>query len=240
MDWRDDGILLTVRRHGESAAIIDVFTAGHGRHAGVVRGGGSQRMAPLLQPGAQIAVEWHARLSDHLGAFRVEPIRSRATNLMTNGDTLAAIGAVSALLTVCLAEREPRPDLYAATVSLLDLVGSAPDWPSAYVAWEMMLMADLGFPLDLSCCAVTGTTEDLAFVSPKTGRAVSKIAAGPYQDRLLPMPDFQAGGREAVAVGLSLTGHFLLKWVAPALGLSQLPEARTRLADRLSRTILHK
>ncbi len=237
MEWRDEGIILTVRRHGETAAIVDVFTALHGRHAGVVRGGGSRRMAPLLQPGAQVAVEWHARLSEHLGAYRVEPIRSRAAALMADGDALAALGSVCALLTGCIAERAPHPDLYAATVSLLDLIGVAPDWPGAYVAWEMMILSDLGFPLDLSSCAVTGTTDDLGFVSPRTGRAVSRAAAAPYLDKLLPLPDLGSGAPAAVADGLSLTGHFLMQWVAPAFGLSQLPDSRTLLVDRMRRRL---
>jgi DNA repair protein RecO (recombination protein O) len=232
MEWRDEGVLLTVRRHGESAAIIDVFTATHGRHSGVVRGGGSRRMAPLLQPGAQVEVDWHARLQEHLGAYRVEPVRSRAVNLMANGDALAAMGAIAALLTTYLPEREAHPDLYAATVSLLDMIGTTPDWPTAYVAWEMMLLADLGFPLDLSRCAITGDTDDLAFVSPRTGRAVSRQAAAPYLDRLLPLPDLRSG---AVADGLTLTEHFLMKWIAQGMGSGTLPEARTRLADRLRR-----
>lgn len=238
MDWRDEGILLTVRRHGESAAIIDVLTADHGRHAGIVPGGGSRRMAPLLQPGGQVSVEWRARLSEHLGAFRVEPVRSRAANLMADGDALAAMGSVAAVLTAYLPEREPHPNLYAATMSLLDMVGTAPDWPQAYVGWEMMLLSDLGFPLDLSCCASTGDTENLIYVSPRTGRAVSRAAGEPFRDRLLALPAFLAGGNAApgdVLAGLNLTEHFLQKWVVPAFGAAPLPSARDRLKDRFQR-----
>lgn len=235
MDWRDEGVLLTVRRHGESAAIIDAFTAGHGRHAGVVRGGASRRMAPLLQPGAQLSLEWRARLEDHLGSYRPELIRSRAATLMADGDALAGMAAVAALLTAWLPEREPHAPLYAATIDLLDAMGSAPDWREAYVGWELLLLAELGYALDLGRCAATGATEGLAFVSPRTGRAVSAEAAVPYADRLLPLPRFLGGADGGVAEGLRLTGHFLAAWVAPAFGAHAPPEARARLAERLSR-----
>ena len=235
MDWRDEGVLLTVRRHGESAAIIDAFTARHGRHAGVVPGGGSRRMAPVLQPGAQLSLEWRARLEDHLGSYRAELIRSRAGALMADGDALAGMGAVAALLTAWLPEREPHEPLYAATVELLDAMGRADDWREAYVGWELMLLAELGYALDLSRCAATGATEDLAWVSPKSGRAVSAAAGAPYAERLLPLPVFLGGATGGVAEGIRLTGHFLAAWVAPAFGGHAAPEARARLAERLSR-----
>lgn len=236
MDWRDEGILLTVRRHGENAAIIDVFTAGHGRHAGVVRGGASRKMAPLLQPGAQLSVEWRARLEEHLGAYQVDLAKSRAAALMADGDALAAMGSVSALLTAYLGEREPHPDLYAATVGLLDAIGTAPDWREAYVGWELMLIADLGYPLDLSTCAATGASENLVWVSPKSGRAVSAEAGAPYADKLLALPAFlrgEPGG--SPAEGLRLTGYFLKNWVAPAFGGHEAPEARIRFAERIAK-----
>lgn len=235
MDWRDEGVILTVRRHGESAAIVDVFTREHGRHAGVVRGGGSRRMAPTLQPGGQMDLEWRARLEEHLGAYRVEPRRSRAAALMGDGDALAAFSSVAALLTGYLADREPHPALYAATIGLLDALGTDDGWPEAYVGWEIMLMNDLGFPLDLSSCAATGATEDLVWVSPRTGRAVSRAAGEPYAERLLNLPDFLGGtSGGGLAAGLALTGHFIAEWVAPAFGATRPPDARQRLAERLS------
>lgn len=235
MDWRDEGVILTVRRHGESAAILDVFTRGHGRHAGLVRGGGSRRMAPTLQPGGQMDLEWRARLEDHLGTYRVEPRRSRAAALMGDGDALAAFSSVAALLTAYLADREPHPALYAATIGLLDALGAEESWPEAYVAWEIMLMNDIGYPLDLASCGATGATDGLVWVSPRTGRAVSREAGAPYADRLLPLPAFLGGeaSERGLAQGLTLSGHFLTAWVAPAFGGRQPPEARRRLADRL-------
>ena len=233
MDWRDEGILLTVRRHGESAAIIDVFTAKHGRHAGVVRGGASRKVAPLLQPGSQLSLDWRARLEEHLGSYQFDVKQSRAATLMADGDALAAMGSVAALLTAYLGEREPHPGLFAATASLLDAMGAKPDWREAYVGWELMLMSELGFPLDLSRCAATGAEDDLIWVSPKSGKSVSSAAGAPYADKLLPLPPFLKGEDGGTAAeGLRLTGHFLKAWVAPAFGAFEPPEARSRLLSR--------
>lgn len=239
MEWRDEGVLLTTRRYGEDAAIIEVFTREHGLHAGIVRGGASRRMAPALQPGAQLSVEWRARLEAHLGAFRAELIRSRAAALMSEGDALAALASVAALLTAYLPEREPHGALYAATCGLIDMLGVAPDWPEAYVGWEVMLLAELGFPLELSRCAVSGEEADLAYVSPRTGRAVTRAAAAPFKGRLLPLPAFLGGApsNEAgrgVPAGMRLTGHFISLWVAPAFN-GAVPAARARLQERLER-----
>ncbi|MEL6794207.1 MAG: DNA repair protein RecO, partial [Pseudomonadota bacterium] len=168
--------------------------------------------------------------------YQVDLVRSRAGALMADGDALAAMGSMAALLTAYIGEREPHPDLYAATVGLLDVIGAAADWREAYVGWELMLIADLGYPLDLSQCAATGATEDLIWVSPKSGRAVSAKAGAPYADKLLGLPGFlrgESGG--SPADGLRLTGYFLKNWVAPAFGGHAPPEARARLVERLSR-----
>lgn len=237
MEWRSEGILLSVRRHGETAAIIDVFTPDHGRHAGVVRGGASRKWAPLLQPGAQLDVTWRARLEDHLGVFTVEPIRSRSAQVMDDRKALAGLNAICALLIFSLAERDPHPELYARSLALVDMLGVRQDWPQSYVAWELALLEDLGFGLDLTSCAVTGSSQELIFVSPKTGRAVSRGAAGDWADRLLPLPDCLRGvgdgGAQEVALAMRTTGHFLSKWVAPELGNKPLPAARQRLVDAL-------
>src|SRR5690606_27986691 len=172
MDWRDEGILIAVRRHGESAAIIEVLTRDHGRHAGVVRGGGSRRMAPVLQPGAELAVEWSARLEEHMGHFRVDPVRAHSAWLLADRAALATLGAMTALISATLPERAAHPALYARSLETLGALGRAPDWPARYALWELALLAELGFGLDLARCAVTGTGEDLAWVSPKSGRAV--------------------------------------------------------------------
>jgi len=242
MDWRDEGALIAVRRHGESSAIIEVFTETQGRHAGIVRGGAGRRMAPILQPGAQLSVEWRARLSEHLGAFRVEPVRSRAAAVMGDRRALAALTALCAQLSAYLPEREAHPGLYRSTLDLLDRIGTTPDWAADYARWELALLAELGFGLDLSRCASTGGTEELCWVSPRSGRAVSRSAGAPYADRLYPLPAFLRdpgvpAGEADLADALALTAHFLTVWVAPAIGRERPPQARDRLAALFPRRI---
>ncbi|KCV82175.1 DNA repair protein RecO [Actibacterium atlanticum] len=239
MEWRDQGAVLAVRRHGENAAIVELFTAEHGRHAGVVRGGAGRKLAPILQPGAQLDVTWRARLEDHLGAFTVEPVASRAAQVMDDRTALAGLNAITALLRFALPERENHPLLYSHTMTLLDMLGVADLWPLAYLRWEMSLLEELGFGLDLTRCAVTGDVEDLAYVSPRTGRAVSAEGAGEWADKLFPLPAEMLGAgdgsRENVLAGLRITGHFLTTGLAHALGDRPLPEPRARLIDRLEK-----
>lgn len=237
MEWQDEGVILTARPHGETSVIVEVFTRAHGRHGGVVRGGASRRMAPHLQPGTQVSAGWSARLSEHIGTFVIEPMRSRA-HLLADRVLLAGLSSVCALLSVTLPERAPHPGLWDATQHLLDGLGEG-GWPSAYLRWEVLLLEEMGFGLDLSCCAVTGATDGLAFVSPKTGRAVSRAGAGDWVDRLLPLPDGLAGqaplGGEALRQGLAITTHFLTREHAEVHAGRPLPEARGRLIDLLTR-----
>lgn len=178
MEWRDQGILLAVRKHGETSAILEVFTQTHGIHAGVMRGATSRKIAPILQPGAQLDVQWRARLEDHIGSYSVEPLRSRAAMVMQDRQALAGLNAVCALLVHSLPEREPHPALYERTEALFDILDETELWPLAYLRWEVALLEELGYGLDLDECAVTGKTQDLIYVSPKTGRAVSREGAG--------------------------------------------------------------
>lgn len=237
MEWRDHGILLTMRRHGETAAIIDVFTEEHGRHAGVVRGGASRKIAPVLQPGAQLDLLWRARLEDHIGSYQVEPLRSRAAAAMSGRLALAGLNAVTALLSFCLPEREGHGALYKRSEQLLDLLGQNEVWPLAYLRWELALLDDLGFGLDLSSCAATGATDALVFVSPKSGRAVSCDGAGKWADRMLPLPPVMRGEGDApddeILQALGTTGYFLEERLAPALGNKPLPQARVRFVEVL-------
>lgn len=239
MEWRDEGALLSVRQHGETSAIAEVFTARHGRHLGVVRGGTSRRIAPILQPGTQLDLTWRARLDEHIGAFTVEPIRSRAAQVMDDRRALAALGAVTAMLSFALAEREPHPRLYAGTVALLDALGAAPGWEADYLRWELALLEELGFGLDLGRCAATGSTDDLVYVSPRSGGAVSREGAGEWADRLLPLPPLLLGRPQTrpgeLAEGLRTTGYFLEGWLAPALGGKPVPGERARLVALLVR-----
>lgn len=238
MDWRDEGIILAVRRHGETAAIVEALTAEHGRHAGVVRGGASRKMAAMLEPGTGVALSWRARLDDHIGVFTLEPVRSRA-GLLADRDALAALNAVVALLSRVLAEREPHGALYHRTVALLDMAEDNAHWPLAYVRWEVALLEELGFGLDLTSCAVTGARDGLAYISPRTGRAVTTAGAGDYTDRLLPFAPALIGqgdgSVQSVLDALRVTGHFLDDRIAPELRDGALPEARGRLLDRLAR-----
>ena len=166
MDWTDQGAILAVRRHGETSAIVEIFTQLHGRHAGVVRGATSRRIAPFLQPGSQVAVSWRARLEDHLGAFTLEPLKSRSAAVMSGRLELAGLNAITGLLSFVLPEREAHGAFYSQSMTLLDMLGESEAWPLAYLRWELALLEEMGFGLDLSACAVTGTGDDLVYVSP--------------------------------------------------------------------------
>jgi DNA repair protein RecO (recombination protein O) len=176
MDWRDEGILLSMRPHGETSAIIEVLTAAHGRHLGVVRGGSIAEDGGEPAAGHGLALDWRARLDGHIGSFTVEPLKSRA-HLLSDRLALAGLLSACALLHAALPEREPHPALWQRTLGLMDALGQA-GWPAAYLRWELSLLEEIGFGLDLSACAVTGATAGLAYVSPKSGRAVTAQAAG--------------------------------------------------------------
>ncbi len=236
MEWHDEAIVLSVRPHAENDSILSALTLQHGRHPGLVHGGSGRRTRPLLQPGNRLEVTWRARLAEHLGSFRVEPMQLLSARLVDDPARLLALASACALLDESLAEREPHPRLYAGLLHLLEAMVQNENWPATYVQFELLLLGDLGFGLDLSACAVTGAAEDLAYVSPRTGRAVSRGAAGEYAARLLPLPGFLLGTGTAaegeVGAGLRLAGHFLRKHVfGPAD--RPLPLARERLAQRL-------
>ncbi|SEP70597.1 DNA replication and repair protein RecO [Devosia sp. YR412] len=208
MEWTGEALLIGVRRHGESSVIAEAMVAGRGRHLGLVRGGRSRRLSPALQPGNTIQLTWRARLEDQLGMFSVELLQGRAAALIEDRTRLYLSQTVCELLHL-LPERDPHDRLLGMAVRLID---SAPDG-AALARFELALLDDLGFGLDLSTCAATGTTEDLTHVSPKSGRAVSRAAAQPYLDRLLPLPSFLTGLGNAsphdIADALKLTSHFL-------------------------------
>ena len=238
MDWSDDGIVLSARKHGEAAAVVHLLTRAHGRHAGLVRGGTSRRQRGTLQPGNEVQATWRARLEEHLGNFTVELTNGHAARLMDDPGRLAALTSACALIEAGLAEREPHADVFEdMQAMLIGLAGEA--WGQVYVEWELRLLGDLGFGLDLSSCAATGSNDDLAYVSPKSGRAVSLSAGEPYRDKLLPLPQFLIGAGEAgegdLADGLKLTGYFLERHLL-APHERTMPDARARLAARLGRS----
>lgn len=237
MQWTDDAFVLSVRRHGETGVVAHLLTREHGRHAGLVRGGASKQLRGALQPGNRIRTTWMARLEDQLGVLAVEPAAAHAALAMDDPGRLAALSAACALAELVLPEREPHPAVFAAFEALAaDLAGTS--WPSSYVRWELVLLAELGYGLDLSACAVSGRTDDLVWVSPKSGRAVSAEAGAPYAGKLLPLPRFLVAGGSGstaeVAAGLALTGHFLERHVL-APHRRAMPAARARLVDRMAR-----
>ncbi len=245
MNWAEDGIVLSARKHGESAAVVQLLTRDHGRHAGLVRGGAGRRARGVLQPGNRVAARWQARLAAHLGTYVCELTRSHAAELLDDPLRLAGLSAACAMAEASLPEREPHGAVYEGFLALLQAMAT-PDWPRIYVRWELGLLAELGYGLDLSSCAATGANDELAYVSPKSGRAVSLSAGEPYREKLLPLPrflavprapaagDLAAGDLAAgdVAKGLRLTGYFLERHVFAPLGRG-LPAARRRLAERL-------
>ncbi|MBD3664600.1 DNA repair protein RecO [Sulfitobacter aestuariivivens] len=239
VEWRDEGILLSARKHGETSAIIEMFTPAQGRHVGVVRGGTSRKIAPILQPGAQLDVVWRARLESHLGSFTVEPVRSRAAQVLESRLSLSGLNAVTALLSFCLPEREAHAALYRRTEALLDLLDQQALWPLAYLQWELKLLEEMGYALDLDTCAVTGARDGLLYVSPKSGRAVSQAGAGEWADRLLPLPPVLRGEGDAddaeIAQAFQTTGYFLETHLAQDLGDKPLPSARARYVALFSR-----
>ena len=243
MDWTDEGIVLSARKHGESAAIVNLLTEGHGRHAGLVRGGAGKRARGIYEPGNRVRAAWKARLEEHLGNYTCELLQASAADWLNDPLRLAGLSAVCAVAEAALPEREPHPEMYVRLSAFIAGLGRE-DWLKSYVMWERDLLADMGFGLDFSECAGGGGTADLAYVSPKSGRAVSRAAGETYKDKLLALPVFllddpargAEGGNpaDAIADGLTLTGYFLERhaFIHDARGV---PPARTRLVARASR-----
>jgi DNA repair protein RecO (recombination protein O) len=237
MEWRDEGVVLAVRTHGETSAIAEIFTLDHGRCLGLVRGGRSRHMRPVLQAGNLVSIVWRARLEEHLGNFTLEPVSLRAGFIIENALRLTGLGSLTALAQV-LPEREPHPKLYHAMRIVLEAIDHDELWPALMVRWEMGLLDELGFGLDLSKCASTGQVDDLVYVSPRTGKAVSRGAGTPYHGRLFGLPDFLKGGSKAsvsdVQAGFKLTGFFLERHVFGPRN-SGIPQARMMLEQALAK-----
>ena len=236
IEWQAEAIVLAARPHGESAVVAELLTRQQGRCAGLVQAGQSKRMRAVLQPGNQVSAVWRARLSEHLGRFAIELTASRAAGFFDSPGRLAALSSAAALCAASLPEREPHPASYDGFVALLEAL-EGEHWAEVYVQWELLLLGDLGFGLDLSRCAAGGENDQLAYVSPRSGRAVSLSASEPYRDRLLPLPGFLAGrgtgGEREVAEGLALTAHFLERHIFHPRD-RRLPAERLRLAQRFS------
>ena len=224
MEWSDDGIVLGVRRHGENSAIVELLTRAHGRHLGLVRGGAGSRMRPLLQPGNSVRAVWRARLDEHLGTYAIEGMRLRAATFLASSHAVYGVTHLAAL-TRLLPERDPHEDIYVMLEQMLDDFDDAGEAAVHLVRFELAMLAELGFGLDLENCAATGETTDLVYVSPKSGGAVSRTAGEPWRDRLLPLPPFLRAGEEEsrwsdqdLQDGFRLTGLFLLRHVLEPRG----------------------
>jgi DNA repair protein RecO (recombination protein O) len=237
MEWSDEGVILSVRAHGETGAVAEVLTRGHGRHLGLVHGGRSRKLRPVLQTGNHVDVTWKARLADNLGHFALELRTPTAARLMEAPAALLALTCMAELARL-LPERDPHPNLYEVTQFVLGFLDEPEVWPALYVRWELALLEELGFGLDLTSCAATGATTNLIYVSPKSGRAVSAQAGEPYKDRLFALPQFLLVGasgevtRADIAAGLEITGHFLEVRVTRPRDL-EMPETRARLKHAL-------
>lgn len=240
MQWSDEGVILSTRRHGETSLIVELMTLAHGRHLGLVRGGRSRRQQPVLQPGNSVQVIWRARLDEHLGTYAVEATKHRAARLMEGVGGLYGLQVLAGLVRL-LPERDPHPDLYEGIEAMLDVFEEPLAAGRLLVRFEARMLEELGFGLDLDRCAATGAQDDLVYVSPKTGRAVSRVAGEPYRSRLLVLPRFLLDPATPVAptpadilAGFRLTGYFLDRHVYEPRGIAP-PDARLRLLGLLER-----
>ena len=233
MEWTDEAIVLSVRPHGETAAVIELFTRAHGRHLALVHGGRSRKLRPVLQTGNHVDATWKARLSEHLGHATVELRKGYGASIMDDASALSGLTSLCTLSRL-LPERDPHPALFEITLFVLSFLDDPSVWPALLVRWELALLEELGFGLDLSECASTGSNDQLIYVSPKSGRAVSASAGEPYRDRMLALPGFlsKSGNRQPTAQdvlsGFALTGYFLETRVLAPRG-ETLPEARGRI-----------
>lgn len=243
MQWSDEGVILSVRPHGETAAVAEIFTRAHGRHLGLVHGGRSRRLRPVLQTGNHVDAVWKARLAEHLGHVSVELRKGYAAQAMEDPLALAGLSSLCALARL-LPERDPHPGLFEVALFVLGYLDDPDVWPALMVRWELVLLDELGFGLDLATCAATGSKDELVYVSPKSGRAVSAPAGEAYKDRLLRLPGFLSKGLakvrqghappEDIAAGLALTGHFLETRVLMPRE-EAMPQARLRFKDMIER-----
>ena len=240
MDFHEEAFVLSARSHGDTGAVVDLLTQGHGRRSAYVAGGASRKMRPFLQPGARVVADYRARTSDHLGAARLEPMGEGPSALFDDALALTGLAAAAAVAQGALPEREPHPGVFLAFEALMAAFALPSVWPAIFVRFEAGLLDDLGFGLDLTRCAATGGVDDLIYVSPRTGRAVSRQAGAPYADKMLTLPPFMLGAQAGlvegdVKAGFDLTGHFLEQFVFHPLN-KPLPPARVWMLDKLGET----
>jgi DNA repair protein RecO (recombination protein O) len=240
MEWTDDAVVLSTRPYGESSLLVQLLTRERGRHAGLAKGGQRGKTRGIYQPGNRVRAIWKARLDDQLGQLTADLVRGDVALFMDDPERLGALSSAASLAEAALPEREAMPRVYEGLTLLLSALASDRGWQAQYVAWELDLLAELGFGLDLSRCAVTGSTTDLAFVSPKSGRAVSYAAGEPYREKMMRLPPFllewdpadSAPATHDLVDALALAGYFLDRHVFAPHGRT-LPPARTRFIDRI-------
>ncbi|MBX7247842.1 MAG: DNA repair protein RecO [Caulobacteraceae bacterium] len=237
MEFESDAFVLSARAHGETGAIVDLLTEEKGRWVAHVAGGASRRMKPFLQPGARVIARFRSRTSEQLGSAQLEPVGEGPAALFDDSLALAGLAAAAAVAQGALPEREPHPGAFLAFEALASTFHIPEVWPAVFVRFEAGLLEELGFGLDLGKCAATGVVDDLVYVSPRTGRAVSRDAGAPYADRMLALPPFMLGAQAGLAEGevgqgLDLTGHFLEQFVFNPMN-RPLPPARMWLVDKL-------
>lgn len=236
-EWEDDAFILSARAHGETGAIVEFLTENHGRHSAHVAGAASRRIKPFLQAGARVVVMYRARVADQLGSATLEPIGEGPSALFDDPLALAGLSSAASVVAGALPERQVHSGAYRAFEALVSCLSLTEIWPAVYVRFEAGLLEDLGFGLDLSRCAATGDLDNLVYVSPRTGRAVSRAAGEPYRDKLLALPPFMLSAQGGLATGdvgagLALTGYFLEHHIFAALN-RPLPTPRTRMIERL-------
>jgi DNA repair protein RecO (recombination protein O) len=240
MQWNDEGIVLGAKRHGEGNAILELMTRAHGRHLGLVRGGSASRLKPILQPGNSVSVSWRARLDEHLGNYSVEPLTLRAASFFSSPHAIYGIGHLAALMRL-LPERDPHSRLYESLDAIFGRLDDAAISAPMIVRFELQLLSELGFGLDLERCVATGVSGDLVYVSPKSGRAVSRVAGEPWADKMLRLPAFlrtletPLSGSD-LADGFALTGYFLSRYVLEPRGIT-LGDERAHFIAALNRAL---
>jgi DNA repair protein RecO (recombination protein O) len=240
--WEDQGVILEVHRFGDHDVILSIFCAERGLRRGVLKGGLRAKYRASIEPGTVVQAEWYGRLDEHLGKWSMEPLDMVAAKLMHARTALVALNSLCALLRLSLAEADPHPRLYGYLQHMLHTICASPtatDWVAEYVKFELLLLEETGFGLDLTQCAVTGSADDLQYISPKSGRAVGAIAGKPFHSKLLPFPNLFRGantGPQDAMEAIGVTGHFLHHWLLASIH-KPLPAARLQLAEMLSKSV---
>lgn len=246
MHFTDHALVLSARKHGENTALMRVLAREHGIYSGAVRGISGKGARGLWQPGNRVLVTWKARLAEQMGSFTGELVEANAAYIMSDGARLSALTCAASLIEQLMPERHPYPGLYATLEGLVQALKSEKSWAQTYARFELALLAECGFRLDLTHCASTGKIEDLCYVSPKSGRAVSREAGAPYKELMLPLPAFLTDPANAPSTpehkeildSLRLTGYFLARWVLEPHGW-RMPAARGRLLETLHKSVEH-